>query len=316
MSKGIGIAVAAILVVLLLLYMSTYTVRFHEVAVKTRYFGGASDRSVETEAGLHFMMPLITDVTTLDTRLRLVETPQIEVATADGQSVVVQAFLMWKVDTSDEQAPLQFAQAFETIRDADDKLPGDLRTALAATLGGYGFDDLIGPESRLPEAEAAVLAQLSFLEDLGIEPISAGISQVLLPTRTTTAVLGRMEEVRKSLAARERARGESEAAAIQSQANTAADKLLAFASQRAEEIRAEANVVAARAFAEMKVDEQLAIFLLWLDTLEESLKQETTIFLSDQSAPWHLLNVGRLDEERDIPQPEKNAVIAKDGQEP
>lgn len=302
MSKGIGIAVAVVLVVLLLLYMSTYTVRFHEVAVKTRYFGGASEREVAADPGLHFKMPLFTDVTTLDTRLRLVETPKIEVATADDQSIVIEAFLMWKVDTR-EDAPLRFAEAFEAIDDADRKLNGDLRTALTTTLGKYGFDDLIGPESRLPEAEAAILAQLSFLNGLGVEPVLAGISQVLLPTRTTTAVLDRMEEVRKSLAARERARGESEAMGIQAAANTTAEKLLAFASQRGEEIRAGANAVVANSFAQLKEDEPLAIFLLQLDALEQSLREQTTIFMSDQSAPWHHLNLEGFGEMRGLPQP-------------
>ncbi len=303
MSKGIGIAVAVVLVVLLLLYMSTYTVRFHEVAVQTRYFGGASQRDVAADPGLHFKMPLFTDVTTLDTRLRLVETPKIEVATADGQSVVVEAFLMWKVDTRTDDAPLRFAESFDAINDADRKLNGDLRTALATTLGKYGFDDLIGPESRLPEAEAAILSQLAFLDELGVEPVVAGISQVLLPTRTTTAVLDRMEEVRKALAASERARGESEAAGIQAEANTTADKLLAFANQRGEEIRAGANEVAARYYVEMKADQPLAIFLLQLDALEQSLREQTTIFMSDKSAPWHYMNLEEFGKSLGIPRP-------------
>ncbi|MBT7351040.1 MAG: hypothetical protein HN811_01125, partial [Phycisphaerae bacterium] len=68
-----------------------------------------------------------------------------------------------------------------------------------------------------------------------------------------------------------------------------AEKILAFASQRAQEIRTEGEELAAGYLAEMGKDEQLAIFLLWVDALEKSLSENTTFIIDTNMQPWHLL---------------------------
>ncbi|MCZ6543856.1 MAG: SPFH domain-containing protein [Planctomycetota bacterium] len=310
MSKALAVVVGVILLVLLVLYSTTYTVRFHEVAIKTRY-GRASAQSVVNEPGLHFRIPFFADrVTRFDTRLQLVETPKVEVPTADGQSVVVQAFLLWKVGADDA---LKFFESFPSkgaLEEAQRILEGRLRTAVKGSLSRYAFDDLIGPASRLGQAEKEMLHQLASIGSMGIEPVTVGISQVLLPPRTTTAVLARMERTRVRLADAERSRGEAEAVGIESEANTLADKLQAFVEQRAEEIKATANVRAAEYLSQMSEDENLAIFLVWLKAFEEGLQEGVTFFLSDEYAPWHLMNLSNQTDAGHIPQPKKKYLAA------
>ncbi len=57
MKKTMAVLIGAGLLVLLVLFSSTYTVRYHELAIKTR-FGKIRGDSVQTEAGLHFQLPL------------------------------------------------------------------------------------------------------------------------------------------------------------------------------------------------------------------------------------------------------------------
>ncbi len=312
MSKGLAIFVGGLLLVILVLFSTTYTVQFHEVAVKTRY-GRTSERSVVTKPGLHFRLPFFVDhVTKFDKRLRLAETPLVEVGTADEQSVAVRAFLLWNID---EDNALMFSKS-GTDLEVQEHVRDALRDALSASLSQYAFDDLIGPESRLADAEAAILDRLSVLGSLGIEPVSVGLSQVLLPPKVTTAVLARMQAVRQKLAETERAKGEAEAVAIQARANTVADKLRAFAEARAEEIKFKSNELAAGYLEEMAEDEELAIFFVWLETLEDSLKQEVTIFLTDDTAPWHLMNVSMLPGTTGIPQPQHRYLAAGDPDQP
>ena len=122
-----------------------------------------------------------------------------------------------------------------------------------------------------------------------------------------------MEATRNKLAEAERSKGDAEAFGIRAEANTLADKLSAFATQRAEEIKAGANRQTEVYLKEMSEDEGLAIFLLWLDTLKDALKQDVTVILTDDSAPWHLMNVGKLPETKDIPQP-RDTYVAGSGQ--
>ena len=56
----------------------------------------------------------------------------------------------------------------------------------------------------------------------------------------------------------------------------------------------------------MSRDEDLAIFLIWLDALEQALAQNTTVILETDFAPWHLMNMDSPDGDVGlIPQPSK-----------
>ena len=290
MNKAFAVVVGILLLGALVLFSTTYTVRFNEVAVRTT-FGKTSTASVQTRPGVHFRYPLFADrVTKYDTRIQLSETALVEVPTADGQSVVVRCFLMWKMDAAPDRV-LEFASSFPTSRDADTALNSHLMTAVKASLGRYSFDDLIGPDSRLPAAEQDILGQLqSVVASQGISPITVGISQVQLPAKITRAVLSRMQATRTKLAETERTSGQAEARRIRGNANTVVENLQAFAEQRAEQIKAEANRIAAEYLREMSEDEDFAIFLIQLDALQASLKDTATLIFSDESAPWHLLN--------------------------
>lgn len=290
MNKVFALVVGLVVLVALVLFSTTYTVRFNEVAVRTT-FGKTSTASVQTHSGVHFRYPLFADrVSKYDTRIQLNETALVEVPTADGQSVVVRCFLMWKMDAAPEKV-LQFASSFPTSREADAALNNHLMTAVKASLGRYGFDDLIGPDSRLPAAEQDILRQLeSVVVSQGIIPLIVGISQVQLPAKITRAVLSRMQATRTKLAETERTSGQAEARRIRGNANTVVENLQAFTEQRAEQIKGEANRRAAEYLREMSQDEDFAIFLVELDTLRASLKDTATLIFSDESAPWHLLN--------------------------
>ena len=294
MNRTFAVSVGILLLVVLVLFSTTYTVRFSEVAVRTT-FGKTSTASVQTKPGIHFRYPLFADrVTTYDTRVQLALTPLVEVPTADGLSVVVRAFLMWKMDTAPE-AVLRFASSYASGSEADDALTNHLVTAVKASLGRYAFDDLIGPDSRLADAEREIQGQVELVvSSQGITPVVVGISQVQLPAKITKAVLARMQATRTKLAETERSSGHAEASRITGAANTIVAALQAFADQRAEEVKGEANRKAAEYLRDMSENEEFAIFLVQLDTLRAALKDTTTLILSDRAAPWHLLSQTNL----------------------
>lgn len=306
MNKTIAVVVGVMLLVMLLLFSATYTVRYHEVAIKTR-FGKIGENSVQKDPGLHFRLPLFAEnVVKYDTRMQILESPLKTVATADDQQIMVRAFLMWKVDLDNVEA---FYRSFKSIREANELIKGHLSTSLEQKIKGYAFGDLVGVDSRLPDAEQAILEELEFsVAALGVHSVSLGISQIVLPAKTSKAVLTRMQSSRDTLRDTEHDKGSSEAAGIRSEADTLVDKLLSFGSQRAEEIKASANEKAAAYLKEMNQDVELATFLLWIETLEKGLNNYVTIFSTDEFAPWHLLNLRQMGESEIIPKPNKSYI--------
>ena len=299
MNRTIGIAVSALIVLVLVLYNTTYTVNFHEIAVVTRF---GKPAGVVREPGLHFKAPFFIDqVTRLDTRQQLIESPLETVLTRDGQQVLVQAYMTWRIDT-DPDAALRFFTSYSSLEGASASLETQLQGALRS-IGGYRFGDLVGQGGKIAEAEAAILEDLRSTRLAGTMPVGVGISQVVLPNKTTTAVLRRMAAVQETLANLEEAKGASAAEAIRSQAKSQADIIMNFADQWAARIEAKGNEEATRYYQEMRSEAELAIFLAWLDTLKASLAENTTYVTDTTRAPFHLIDLDSPVDAKGIPQP-------------
>lgn len=301
MIRRIPIIIAIAITAVLILFNTTYTVNFHEIAVLTRF---GKPAGIERDAGLHLKAPLFIDqVTRIDTRLQFIESPLETVLTKDGQQVLVQAYLLWRVDAEGD-APLQFFVSYGTAEAAGKELETQLQGAVRA-VGKYQFGELIGTGSKIADAESAILADLRSTKLAGIEPVSVGISQIVLPPKTTVAVQRRMAAVQETLANLEESKGHSEAEAIKSQAASAADTIRNFADQWAAQIEAKGNVEATRYYQIMKEDAELAIFLSWLDALKGSLAGSTTFVTDLNRAPFHLLDLSAPSDDGSIPQPAK-----------
>jgi len=292
MNKPLAVIIGIAVVALLILFSATFTVRYNEVAIRTT-FGKITDRSVVVDPGLHIRLPIFIDkVHRLDTRLQILESPLEEITTADGLQLVVRAFMLWRVDAESEHGPIRFYERYSSIDGAATMLESQFRTAFTGGISQYRFNDLIGPESRLESAEEVIRQTLlTALEATGVEPVAVGISQVQFPPRTSRAVLERMKASRDVIAQSENAKGTAEASRIRAEASTRAEKIRAFAVQRAEEIRAQGDLQSARYLEEMNRNPELAVFLIWLDTLRKSLGENTTFVVPTDQQPFHLLSM-------------------------
>ena len=305
MIRKIPIIIASIIVFVLVLFNTTYTVNFHEIAVLTRF---GKPAGIQRDPGLHLKAPLFIDqVAKLDSRLQFIESPLETVLTKDGQQVLVQAYLLWRVEETGD-APLQFLISYGNLEGAGKELATQLQGAVRS-LGGYNFRDLIGQGSKIAEAENAILGDLRATKLVGVNPVSVGISQIVLPPKTTVAVLRRMAAVQETLANLEESKGNSEAEAIKSQAASSADTIRNFAAQWAAEIEALGNEEATRYYQLMKQEADLAIFLTWLDTLKSSLSGSTTFVTDLNRAPFHLLDLSAPSNTNGIPQPKKPYIV-------
>ncbi len=301
------IFVLAILFVLMLLAVTlTYSVRFTEAAVLTT-FGKASEESTIKEPGLRFKLPYpIQSVTTYDTRARLLETRLEAQQTADDKQIIVESFLVWRVSE-----PLEFFKRFSNAgRRADDHydrasslLTTLLRGAMAET-GRFELSGLFTPEvgaSKIPELEAAMMEALKrsgeqgqSLSDYGIEAVQVGISRILLGEETTGAINDQMAATRDRLAKELEDEGAAAAVAIRTKASSDAQRILAFARLRAEEIRQTGVIEASKFTSQMDELPELATFLAGIDFMKQTYGQRITLILTADSPGLSLLNIDKF----------------------
>jgi membrane protease subunit HflC len=279
-----SIVVGTTVVACLLVYMFTYQARYDQVAVVTT-FDKASAASVQRQPGLRFKWPWpIQKVTRYSTRIQLLEHRLEQLQTRDGKSVVVQAYLAWRIDD-----PLRFFIELENMQAAADKLAPLLSEQVSGSLGLCNMDELVNTDParvKLADVEARVLAslrgQLATL-NWGIQAEHVGIRRLVLPAESTAKVFETMRQTRQRLAASARSSGKAQAATIKSQALSAQKRILAFAQRCAQSIRAQGDQEAAQYYAIFNQDEPLAIFLRKIETLRTILPHNTTFVLdSDQ----------------------------------
>ncbi len=284
---------AVIFIIILILFSTTYTVRFTEIAVKTT-FGSASENSIVETPGLHWKWPYpFQSVTKYDKRTRIVQTRSETVQTADDFQIIVESYLFYRVSD-----PLKFFRSFSNAGDrAQDhyaKAENDvLRDLLRSSLGEtskYRMEDLFTSEqgaSVIPQLERSIYALLVKggsgghpLQDYGIEIESVGIDRIVLPEETTAAVINRMGANRDRLAERYESEGRSQARAINAEASSNAERIRAFAQRRADEILAKGEQEAAPYLAKQNINPDLAVFIQNIKLMREAMAKKFTLIFS------------------------------------
>ena len=145
MNKTLPIVTGAVIVAVLLLFNTTYTVNYHEVAIATRF---GKPAGVVRDPGMHLKAPFFIDsVTKLDTRQQLSESNLETVLTKDGQQVVVKAFMLWRVDPKGDEA-LKFFTSYGSLEAASREIETRLNASIRGAVGQFAFGDLIGAGSR------------------------------------------------------------------------------------------------------------------------------------------------------------------------
>ncbi len=304
---------AGIVLVFLLAYTMTYTVRFTEAGVRTQ-FGRVS--ATETSPGLKFKLPYpIQSVTTYDVRERVTQVRLETVQTKDSRQIVVESYCIWKVSD-----PLLFfgrfsnsgPRAVDHFRAADETVKSNLRSALGA-ISKYEFAGFFNPDPKLDglaDLENEVLRILTTatgaapveaarpeargsasLASVGIEVTDVGISQVVLPQETTNKVFERMAASRDRLAKKITSQAEAEAVGIISRASLDANRIESFANQLAAEITSKGDQEAQQFYEQMKGNPRLAVFLTEAQMLRDAYgRKGTTLVL-----PWSLPGFRLLD---------------------
>ena len=280
--------IAAVVVAILGFAMFSFQVASNESAVLTRF--GSPVRTLQ-DPGLYFKWPWPIDtVNRFDTRLAFYDTRLSEALTQDKRNVILPVFLAWRVAD-----PLKFLQALGTPAAAPSKLDSLTTSARNALLGRYDFQQLVSTDPaalKLAELEQRLADAIrpQALAAFGIAIEQVGLKRIALPEANTLYVFERMKAERGQYAARYRAEGRREAEELRAKTDAERTVLIAEAQKFAEETRGKAEAEAARIYAQAHAqDPQFYTFLRELETLRKVTRENTTLILDTDTAPFHQL---------------------------
>ena len=279
-----GIALA----VVFLLSLTVLVVGEGEVAVVTTF--GRPSRTLD-QPGFYARWPApVQAVHRFDRRLQPLEGPLEQAQTRDGESLIVAAFLGWRVADPE----LHLRQNAGSSEQAGRHLNQLLSTAKLAVLGQQSLGDLLNPDPaklRFEQVEAEILARVApqARSLYGLDVPFVGLRKISLPEAVTETVAARIRAERESLAEKYRSEGDAEAVSIEARAQSEKDQKLAEALGRARRIQAEGDAEAAGYYEVFRQNPELAIYLRKLESLERTLGDKTTLVLTDETAPFDLL---------------------------
>jgi len=281
------IIIGALIVLLLVVKLVTYQVRFNEVAVKVSNWGKKGAEVVDAP-GLKFRWPPpIETIKKFDNRLNVLDTAESEVKTKDQQQIIVGCYAIWRIKDAHEF----YIQLLGNVGEARKQLRDRIGQKRDIVIGRHEFSEFINHDPAKVNAsydriDAEILdaAAPEVLKAYGIELVRVGIRRISLHQEATAGVLKAMEQDRLKEAAKITSEGKGLAEAIKARAESAKRQILAFAGRKAEQIAVAGVQASTRIFEQVPQEDQK--FFIWLqkiEALKASLKQKSTIFLDSTS---------------------------------
>ncbi len=280
-----------LLLIIFGLLLFVFQVRKSEMAVVTRF--GKPDRE-RTEPGAYFKLPWpIEKVHKLDQRIQNFEDRFEEVLTPDGYNLLANVYVGWRISD-----PKQFFPKFAggSVTEAEKSLEALVRSAKNEIVGQHPFSHFISTDTnelKFAQIESEMLKKVQQQvqgNNYGITIEFLGIKKLGLPESVTQAVFDRMKSERQVLVSRIENEGREQASNIRSSAESEASKIVNEAEATATRIRSEGEREAQKSFAVFQQNPDLAILLLKIKALEETLKEKSTLILDQNTPPLDLLN--------------------------
>jgi modulator of FtsH protease HflC len=279
------VGVALMIVFFMLLFV--FQVRETEVAVVTTF--GKPTRPI-IAPGAYFKWPWpVQKVFKFDKRIQTFEDKFTEDLTADNNSLLTMVYVGWRITEPETFFP-KFAGG--SVPAAEKMLDSILRSAKSAVVGRHPLSDFVNANPKdlkfdaiETEMKALVQSQLQ-TNNCGLQVDFLGIDKLGLPESVIATVFERMTSERKVRADKLQFEGEAQAQKIRSAADRVAAEMISTADSEARRIRGQGEAVAAETLPVFQQNPELAVFLLRLETLENSLKERSTLIFDQRTPPF------------------------------
>lgn len=275
------IAVIAVAVLAFLIITgSMYIVHQDEYGI-VRQFGAVS--RVREEPGLYLKMPFVQTVSALPKNELLYDLPISDVITADKHSMVLDSFVLWKIDD-----PRLFIESLSgSLSTAESRINAIVYNSLKTVISSQNQSDIIS--GRDGKVVRRVMDNIGTnFNRYGIKILAVETKTLDLPDDNKDAVYTRMISERNNIAASYTAEGNAEAKRIRNEADKNVRITLSEANAKAAELMADGDAEYMRILSEVYDSEDEADFytyMIALDALKKSMTGEEKTLILDADSP-------------------------------
>ncbi len=240
--------VALLALVAIVIYSSVFVVQEGERGIVFQFSKIQRDAAgavVVFEPGLHFKLPLVEKVVTLDAKVQTLDDPADRFVTAEKKDLLVDSYVKWRIK--------DFGQYFlrtggRTDR-AENLLKQYVNNGLRTEFGSRTIQQIVSGERT--ELMTKALAQAGKASaELGIEILDVRVKKINLPDEISSNIFQRMRAERTAVAKEHRARGMEQAEIIRADVDARVTVMVAEAERNSRTTRGEGDALAAKVYAE------------------------------------------------------------------
>ena len=304
---------AAVLVLLLIVSGAFYTVDQTEQVIITQ-FGQPVGEPI-TNPGLHFKIPFVQNVNSLDKRFLEWDGAPVAIPTRDKTYIHVNTFARWRIENPklyfvrlrDERSALSRLEdilgsetrnsiakhdLIEIVRTDKNRQPLHDESLKGGPTGTIGVLPPI-KFGRLKIEEEIKAAATQKLAEFGIAILDFRIKRVNYNPDVLDRIYQRMISERLQIAQRFRSEGEGESARIAGQRDRDLNEIQSNAYRQVQQVRGESDAKAteiyARAYTQIPQAAEFYAFLKTLETYHKIFTKDSTLVLSTDSDIFALL---------------------------
>ena len=290
------IVLAVILVLIVIVTVFAFTVSETQQVIVTQF---GSPKRVIKDAGLHFKLPFIQKVNTLEKRVLEWDGNPTQVPTLDKKYIWVDSFARWRITE-----PLVFFKTVTMESSAhgrlDDIINGAVRNKISnhplieavrtsdrpmsimTGIDGEATGEIHKVEAGRDAIVAEVLAEAQqAATEFGIEIIDIRFKRINYVEQVRESVYQRMITERQRIASKYRSEGEGQKLEIEGRKEKEEKQISSEAYKTSQEIMGKADAEAIRTYAEAySKDPEFYSFLETLTSYEENLATGSTLILS------------------------------------
>ena len=280
MKRATIVVFVVALVALVVLSMSVYTVDQRKAAIKFQ-LGEVVD--VQTQPGLHFLVPLYQNVRLYDTRIQTMEPRDPErFLTSENRNVLVDSFVKWRV--------IDVRQYYVSVRgdplQAEARIAQTVNDALRAEFAKRTVHDVVsGERDKIMSVVSERVDQ--DVRRIGVSIVDVRLKRVDFVPEISADVYRRMESERKRVANELRATGQAEGEKIKADADRQRQIIVADAYRDAQRIKGEGDAQASRIYAEaFGKNPEFFSFYRSMEAYRQSLHSKSDVMVLEPSSDF------------------------------
>ena len=282
MSPKIIIAIVSLIVILILLSGSLFTIDETEQAIITQL--GKYIKTI-AEPGLHFKAPFLQTVHKFEDRVMEYDAAAAKIITSDKKHLVIDNYARWKIVD-----PLKLYQTVRNEFGAQARLDDIVFSEIREELARHTLTEIVSINRE--EIMDKVGKQCdNKAREYGIEVMDVRIKRADLPVEVAHSVYARMKAERQRIAKKYRSEGEEEAVKIRATTDKKKTILLAESYRQAEKLKGEGDAKAITIYAQaFEKDPEFYSFVRTLEAYVKSLGRDTTIVVPSNSEFFRYLS--------------------------